>query len=349
MMPTNQASHRRPARRLSGGQGLAVLGFLIASAAEAQSAGQPAQKLRVAVMDLSGSALRMQSTTVGMPPPPQPYGQPPGEQTTITIAIPPPAEFARGLTEILTSVLVKTGRFSVLERAAMQQIDAEQALGAGGKATKETAAAPGALLGAQALITGDITGFSFEKSSLGGKLTNVVKGLTVASERVSAEVIIDLRLIDATTGEIIHSAKGTGSASQVGVAADLVKDEKKYSADAAFTTPLGQASRQAIQSAVVSILMGMPKIRWYGRVIDEREGVVYVNATAADGMRAGLELEVFEAQPALVDPETGKSLGAPERLVATIVIETTLEKVSTAKLVSGTGVARGHIVRLKAQ
>ncbi|MBC7790779.1 MAG: hypothetical protein H7Z74_12595 [Anaerolineae bacterium] len=330
---------------------IAVTAFALlvtASFSDAQGPGAPTQKLRVAVMDLSGSALRLQSTTTGMGPPQPPFGQPATEQTTVTISIPPPSEFARGLTEMLTSVLVKTGRFSVLERAALQQVEQEQAIGAAGKTTKETAAKQGAIMGAQALITGDITGFSFKKSNVGGKLTNIVKGLSVASERVSAEVIIDLRLIDASTGEIIYSAKGTGSASQTGVAADLIKDEKKYSADATFTTPLGQASRQAIQNAVVAVLMGMPKIRWTGRVIDERGGVVYINAAAADGMKAGLELEVFEAQPALVDPETGKSLGAPERLVGTVIIDTVLEKFSTAKITNGEGIARGHIVRVKA-
>src|SRR5438093_3240581 len=73
--------------------------------------GTPTQKLRVAVMDLSGSALKMQSTTTIMP-----GGQPqPGypqqgvtKQTTVSMEIPPPAEFARGLTEALTTVLVKT-------------------------------------------------------------------------------------------------------------------------------------------------------------------------------------------------------------------------------------------------
>ncbi|MEO8451418.1 MAG: CsgG/HfaB family protein [Gemmatimonadota bacterium] len=326
----------------------------VSSAHAQQALNGTTQRLRVAVMDLSGSALKLQMTQQPMMNQPmqqqqvQPYGQPPATQTTVTIAIPPPTEFARGLTEMLTSVLIKTGRFVVLERAAMQQVDQEQALGAAGRTTKETAAQQGALMGAQVLITGDITGFTFGKSSLGGSLTNVIKGLSVASERVSAEVIIDLRLIDASTGEVIYAAKGKGKASQTGVAADLVKDEKKYSADAQMTTPLGQASRQAIENGVVAILMGMPRIRWSGRIVDVRDGVVYLNAALADGMRPGLELEVYEAQPALVDPETGKALGAPERLIGTIMVQTVLEKFSTAK---GTGTAaefvRGNIVRLK--
>jgi curli biogenesis system outer membrane secretion channel CsgG len=325
---------------------------LAAARLGAQDAGAPQQKLRVAVMDLSGSALKFQSTTMGVPGQPQMGGQPMGQpmmgqQTTVSVAIPPPAEFARGLTEILTSVLVKTGRFTVLERAAMQQIEAEQAMGAAGKTTKETAARQGAVIGAQVLITGDITGFSFNRSSLGGKMTNLVKGLSVSTEKVTAEVHIDLRLIDPSTSEVIYSAKGVGKSSQTGIAADLVRDDKSVSADAQSATPLGQASRQAIQNAVVDILYGMPKIRWSGRVIDVRNGVAYINAAAADGMRAGLELQVFEVQPALVDPETGKSLGAPERLVGTLVIESVLEKFSTAKITQGQGIERGYVVRFK--
>jgi curli biogenesis system outer membrane secretion channel CsgG len=322
---------------------LATLNVLAAGVTLAQSA--PTQKLRVAVADLSGSALKMQATTVPVGQPQPPFGQQTGSHTTVTIAIPPPTEFARGLTEMLTSVLVKTGRFTVLERAAIQQVAAEQTLAA--NATKETAIQQGGLLGAQVLITGDITGFTYGKTSLGGKLENVVKGLTVAAERVSAEVIIDLRLIDASSGEVIYSTKGSGKASQTGVGADLVKDEKSYKSDAQLTTPLGQASRAAIQRAVVALVTGMPKIRWSGRIVDVRQGVVYVNAAAADQMKPGLELDVFEAQEALIDPATGKSLGAPERFLGTIVIDRVLEKFSTAKLVKGEGIARGHVVRMK--
>jgi curli biogenesis system outer membrane secretion channel CsgG len=325
-------------------QGLLLAATTLTAASLGAQAGAPQAKLRVAVMDLSGSALKFQQTQqpMGMP-----AGMPMGQQTTTTIAIPPPAEFARGLTEILTSVLVKTGRFSVLERAAMAQIEAEQAIAAAGKATKETSARQGAMIGAQVLITGDITGFSFNRSTIGGKMTNIVKGLTVSAEKVTAEVHIDLRLIDPSTTEVIYSAKGAGKASQTGIAADLVRDEKSWSADAQSSTPLGQASRQAIQNAVVDILYGMPKIRWSGRVIDVRSGVAYINAAAADGMKAGLELQVFEMQPALVDPETGKSLGAPERLVGTLIIETVLEKFSTAKITKGQGIERGFVVRFK--
>jgi curli biogenesis system outer membrane secretion channel CsgG len=268
--------------------------------------------------------------------------------TTTSVAIPAPAEFARGLTEMLSTVLIKTGRVSVLERAGMAQIDQEQALAAGGKTTKESGARTGAMLGAQVLITGDITGYSYARSSIGGKVSNMIPGLSISSERVTAEVIIDLRLVDPSTTEVIYSAKGSGKASQTGIAADLTRDDKSWSAGGTTSTPLGQASRDALAAAVKALLTGMPKIAWSGRVIDVREGVVYVNATAADGMKPGLELLVFEMQPALVDPESGKVLGAPERQVGTIVIDAVQEKFSTAKVTAGEGIARGYVLRFKA-
>lgn len=226
-----------------------VLALALAVGSAPAVAQQPAtQKLRVAVMDLSNSALKMQQATTGL------GGGMPGVQTTTTIALPAPAEFAPGLTEMLGTVLVRTGHFVVLERAAMQQLDQEQALAAAGKTTKETGAQTGAILGAQLMITGDITGFSYAKSSIGGKMANILKGVTVSSERLTAEVIIDLRLVDPSTSELVYSAKGEGKASQT----------------------------------------GMPKFAWTGRVIDVRDGVVYVNVTAADGMKPGLDLLVFE-------------------------------------------------------
>jgi len=322
-----------------------VLSAASSAAAQTSNNAPPTQKIRVAVADLSGTALKMQSTTAPFGQP-QPGGAPTGSQTNTTVALPPPAEFARGLTEMLTSVLIKTGRVTVLERSAMQQLDAEQALTAAGKVTKESGAQQGALLGAHAIITGDITGFSFNKSAVGGGLT-ILRGFSVSGAKVSAEVTIDLRLIDASTGEVIYSAKGNGKADQSVFGADVTKGDKTQNLEAQVNAPLGQASREAIQNAVTALLVGMPKLRWSGRVIDVRNGVVFVNAAASDGMRPGLELEVCEAQPPLVDPATGQSLGAPERHVAMIVIDSVFEKYSTAKITSGDGIARGHVLRLK--
>ncbi|HEY5489597.1 MAG TPA: hypothetical protein VIK25_00275 [Gemmatimonadaceae bacterium] len=63
-----------------------VLALALAVGSAPAVAQQPAtQKLRVAVMDLSGSALKMQQATTGL------GGGMPGVQTTTTVALPAPS------------------------------------------------------------------------------------------------------------------------------------------------------------------------------------------------------------------------------------------------------------------
>jgi hypothetical protein len=61
-----------------------------------------------------------------------------------------------------------------------------------------------------------------------------------------------------------------------------------------------------------------------------------------------MALEVFDPQPTLVDPETGRSLGAPDKLTGEIVIDVVEQQYSTATVVNGSGFKRNQVVRFKA-
>src|SRR5437016_618213 len=63
-----------------------------------------------------------------------------------------------------TTQLVNSGQFSVIERAQLQSILAEQGLGASGAVQASTAAKIGKLLGVQVIFTGSITDFSIKKT-----------------------------------------------------------------------------------------------------------------------------------------------------------------------------------------
>jgi curli biogenesis system outer membrane secretion channel CsgG len=322
---------------------LALLAMAGPAAAQPAGVGTGVDRLRVGVLDLSGSALKTQTAVVAA-------GGPGGytQQVTTTVALPPPAEFARGLTEMLTTALVATNRFVVLERAQVGAVMQEQDLGASGRVARETAPAQGGVIGAQALITGDITGFSYSSEALGGNLANVIKGVTAGASRVTAEVVIDLRLVDAVTGEVLGSASGRGKASATGVSADLTKGERNINAEGAKATPLGQASRAAIRNAVADLLRQAPKaLAWARRVIDVRDGLVYVNSGRGDGLEPGTILQAFEQAQALIDPDTGRNLGNPDRLLGELQVESVEERYSVAKVLSGQGFARNHLVRIK--
>ncbi len=314
-----------------------VIGFPLAAFTFAQQppATWTGPKTRIGVMDLSQSALKIQTSY-----------QP--STTTTTVAIPPPAEFARGLTEMLTTALVNSGKFIVLERTQMQQITGEQDFGASDRVNPATAAAKGQIFGAQALITGDITEFTYEQTSLGGKLS-IFQRLGAKSERVTAMVALDIRVLDAVTSEVLFSQRGKGTASMTGVAADLTVGSQEFSASGFMNTPLGKASRQALETAVAGVIANMKKVPWAGRVIDFRSGVVYVNAGKEMGIQPGIEFEVYKPEEPLIDPETQKVLGRPERRIGAIRITKVEDTWSAAEVLEGEGFGRGDSVRMKGQ
>lgn len=300
------------------------------SSALAQPSGAP--RLRVAVMDLSGSALSMQTAYAPT-------------TTTTTIAIPPPAEFARGLTEMLTTALFESGRFVVLERKTVDDALDEQDFGAGGRVNPETAPAVGRAVGAQVLITGDVTEFTYQKSSVGGNIS-ILRSVGATGERLKAMVALDLRLVDVVTGEVVFSKRVDGEAAATGVSADVQVGDQQFGSGISSQTPLGQASREAIGKAVAAIVEGLRDVPWSGRIVDVRGESIYVNAGAEGGMAPGTRLDVFAQGETLVDPETGVALGTPDVRVGSVEVVQVEEKYAVARIVSGSGFARGHLLRL---
>ncbi|HEY0803197.1 MAG TPA: CsgG/HfaB family protein [Steroidobacteraceae bacterium] len=301
-------------------------------------------KMRLAVMDMGGSGLQSQSG----------YGAPGGYGGGSSFGMPgqmsqgmmpPPSNFARGMTEMITTELVKTNRFIVLERAAVDKVVNEQNLGAGGRVNPETAPQLARLIGAQAIITGDVTDFNYSQSSVAGALPSIPFGGKLT--RVSANVAVDLRIIDANTGQVLMAQRAKGSASNAGVA--LQYNLQDFSSAASANTPLGKAAREAVQGVVTAIVAGMAKTRWSARVIDVRGPAVYINAGVDVGIAPGVEFDVYRQDAALIDPESGVSLGAPESKIGSLSVDSPQDKFSIAKLTDGTGVKRGDVVRMKGE
>lgn len=146
-------------------------------------------KKRVAVMDMS-----MSTTTLSQ-------ASPGAITTTTTIQIPPPSDFAMGLTEILTTELAKTERLIVLEQKALADITAEQELATAGKVNPETAAKTGAIVGAQGLVRCAVTEYAYTQTGTSANI-KIIQGLNVGATLVRAMVGLDCRIYDGKSSEI---------------------------------------------------------------------------------------------------------------------------------------------------
>jgi hypothetical protein len=158
---------------------------------------------------------------------------------------------------------------------------------------------------------------------------------------------MDLRLVDATTGQVVASVRGEGKASATGIAANFQTADQNLGAGGQAQTPLGQASRAAITNAIAGIVQGMQKVPWSGRVVDVRGTQVYINAGATQGVTTGMTFDIYSQGEQLVDPETHLKLGTPDARVGAVTIVSVAPQYAVGQINDGTGMKRNDVVRYK--
>ncbi|MBU0710284.1 MAG: hypothetical protein KJ793_06220, partial [Candidatus Omnitrophica bacterium] len=120
------------------------------------------------------------------------------------------SEIGQGLREMLVTALVNSSRFSVVERQALGAIMQEQNLAVSGAAdTAESGAQKGKLKTAELIISAAVT--EFEPQSSGGRagvgggggVSSGVLGGLLGAALNKAHMALDIRIIDASTSEIL--------------------------------------------------------------------------------------------------------------------------------------------------
>ena len=250
-----------------------------------------------------------------------------------------------GMSDMLITELVKSDRYTVLERTEINAVLDEQNLGEQGIVTAQSAAAVGKMLGAEIVIFGSITEFGYKERSTGGRTRRL--GLGVSS--TTAVVATDVRMVDATTGEILSAETVRKEESKRGLSVNT--DKVAFGSQSEFDESLvGEATREAIDEIVSMIDTNSDNVKWGATVITAKDGSVFINAGAASGVETGQTFIVKRAGTKLVDPDTGIELGSVEEQLGTIrVADNSVGngKASRCTVVSGTGFERGDLVRLE--
>jgi curli biogenesis system outer membrane secretion channel CsgG len=221
-----------------------------------------------------------------------------------------------GLAAMLTSALVESERFIVLERANVGQILSEQEFKAAGVANPETGPALGKLTGSQLLIYGAVTEFGTDDSGgglsvgvSGGGLGRLLSG-ALSRQSVSGKVAMDIRLVDTTTGQVLENYRVSEDLSSTGYDVSVGYENVSLGTNKFWKTPLGEATRKAINNAVQWIVLEAQKKPWVGRVVDAEGQDLYINAGTQAGLSVGDQFMIERVVKRFTDPETGEVLGS---------------------------------------
>jgi len=192
----------------------------------------------------------------------------------------------RAAADELVTQLFRTGDFSVIERSQLEAILAEQDLGVSGAVDASTAAKIGQLLGAQLILTGSITQFSIERTSgrfgfIGGSVSR-------------AESVLDVRLVDTTTGQILLAENGEGRKTFGGGFFRDVAAARDFDAGTAQ-----EALRPAVEQVVEKIadqadrFADLAPVAPLAQIVGSRDGSIYINQGENFGVRVGARYAVI--------------------------------------------------------
>lgn len=265
-----------------------------------------------------------------------------------------------GASKMLETALVKSGNFEVFTRQEMDKVMKEQALGQTGAVTPQSAAKVGQLIGVNAIVIGTVTEFGEKKSgtsvsgqtmrALTGGYNNRKQSLAGALlssgglgfSKAEARVVIDVQLIDTSTGRIILAESSEGTESSMGVSIAGISTGSSID-----DTQVGKALRKSIRRLVNAISKQMANTPWSAKIVKVAGRDIIINAGQNSNVMPGSSFLVYKKGEELKDPSTGESLGFEETLAGEAMATQIMERVTKAMVKSGSGFSTGDIVRLK--
>ena len=248
-----------------------------------------------------------------------------------------------GMADMLTTTLVKSGKYIVIERQAIAKMIQEQRLGQAGLVTAQSAAQVGKLLGVELAVVGAVTEFGHAKGGTGGR----IKGIGIGVKKQQATVAVDVRFVNTTTGEILAAENVRKEKSKSGIS--ISTSQFNFNNRNDFDNSLvGKATREAVDAIVDLIDAQMKQLPWEGKVILVRGNTVFIKPGSDAGVKVGDIFSIYSKGEELIDPDTGLSLGSVETKVGSIEVTSIVTggKAAQASIKMGGGFKKGDLVRL---
>ncbi|HXI04271.1 MAG TPA: CsgG/HfaB family protein [Candidatus Saccharimonadales bacterium] len=236
--------------------------------------------------------------------------------------------------------LVKTGKFTVIERKRIKEVLSEQGLGLSGAVDPTTAAKVGKILGVELILTGDITELGMRKSGGGSSM--------FGGSKTTLEGSLDIRLISTTSAEIVFADTSKHEDSNYKVRAFGVGggvDFDETSIEKVFRPCVKDLTEEMAAKAgeIVGTMRGGGGLE--GKIASVAGGKIYINKGGNEGVKVGDVFEVYRPGNEIRDPDTGAVLDVEEKLIGKIIVTEVKDKLSIASAQSGSGFLTGDVVR----
>jgi curli biogenesis system outer membrane secretion channel CsgG len=265
-------------------------------------------------------------------------------------------DVGKGITDMLVEKLVKDGKYSVIERKALDKILAEQNFSNSDRANPATAAKIGQILGVDAIIMGSITKFGRDdKSKSFGGLGVGPRAFGIGGvKKTEAKAVcaISARLVDTNTGEILAAVTGEGESKRSGTSLIGGGGGGGGAGIGGFDTHasnfgqtlLGEAVTQAVTDVggqLGASVANVPtrKVEVSGVVADVSGSTLIINIGSKTGLKVGDKLDISRAVRQIKDPATGKVLKTVTNKIGEGTI-TEIDSDSATLSFSGTGTAK---------
>jgi len=233
------------------------------------------------------------------------------------------------LSSDLITYLVKSNKFSVVERDRMDDLLKEQEFSESGYISEESAVKMGKIIGADYFVMGRIEQI---KALLNKK--NIPYSSRVLSQ-YEGKMIVNVRIVDSRGGKIVAAHKATVELKDRNTKNEVTPDD--------FFLALKDKTVQEIVNTIVGSVFPLKIIKISGNE-------VYLNRGEGIGLEVENILSVLTQGESLIDPDTGESLGQTENEIGTIKITEIQKKFTKAIILTGSKqIKKGAIAKLKEQ
>ncbi len=273
------------------------------------------------------------------------------------------ADIGKGIRAMLVKRMADANKVVIVERAKVDQLMSEQDRNASNRVKQGSGARVGKISGADAVLAGDIVVFGRDdkKTNIGGGgfARGPFAGIHVKKEEDKAVVVIDYRLVDAETSEVIATGEARGESVRKssgfggmggnwggGGGGGIDMTSSNFGA-----TIIGEATQDCVNKlgdilSQQATTMKKTVREVETRVADISGGTMVIAAGANDGVNVGETFEILKVLREVRDPQTKEVLDTVTEKTGEMTITSVRDKIATGTYV-GKAAAVNSIARKK--